>query len=161
MVALSSALFALVFCAARVRAQAGPCPPIADDRSLHAASRVSTFLRAHPGSSFADSAVDRAMAAFHAIRPDFDLRSHHNLSGPNDFDWTPEQIPPLIESLDSVGTKQIGPRKARLLIRAGALWTQIAKIDRAQSAYTAALSGANVAQRACIQTRLRALPAHR
>lgn len=121
---------------------------------------VSTFLRAHPQSPFADSAVDRAIAAFHVIRPDFDLRSHHNLSGSNDFDWTPDQIPPLIESLDSVGTTQIGPRKPRLLIRAGELWTQIAKIDRARSAYTAALSGANVAQRACIQARLRALPKH-
>jgi hypothetical protein len=121
---------------------------------------VSTFLSAYPPSQFADSAVDRAVAAFHQIRPDFDIRSHHNLSGPNDFDWIPDEIPPLIESLDSVGNRQTAPRKARLLVRAGALWTQIARIDRARSAYTAALSGANTAQRVCIQARLRPLPAH-
>ncbi len=119
---------------------------------------VSTFLRAHPQSKFADSATDRAIAAFHLIRPDFDLRSRHSLKGSNDWDWTPDQFPPLIDSLESVGTHQIGPRKARLLIRAGELWAQIVRNDRARSAYTAALSGASAAQRACIQSRLRAPP---
>ncbi|MFI5233167.1 MAG: hypothetical protein ACHQSE_11730 [Gemmatimonadales bacterium] len=122
--------------------------------------RVSTFLRGYPRSPLADSAVDRAIAAFHVIRPEFDLRSPHRLSGSDDFDWTPRAIPPLIESLDSVGARQMGSRKARLLIRAGALWTQIAMIDRARSDYSAALSGADVAQRACIQARLHALAAH-
>jgi hypothetical protein len=121
---------------------------------------VSSFLRAHPQSQFADSATDRAIAAFHLIRPDFDLRSRHSMKGSDGWDWTPDQFPSLIDSLDLVGMRQTGVRKARLLTRAGELWAQIARNDRARSAYSAALSAAGAAQRACIQSRLRALPAN-
>ena len=121
--------------------------------------RISTFLRSYPRSRLADSALDRAIAVFRLIRPSFDLRSTHHLSsGQSDFDWTPDEIPPLIESLDDVAAVQIGAGRTRLLIRAAELWTQIANVDRARSTYTAAQSSATVAQRACIRARLHALP---
>lgn len=113
---------------------------------------VAGFLRTHPESPLADSAVDRTLAIFGLVEDDMELRL------PTDR-LEPETLRGLFERLDSIGRELPPARGARLLERAGQLWLQFVEYERADSAFRAALAGADSTGRARLEAQLAALPA--
>jgi hypothetical protein len=117
---------------------------------------LSAFLRTHPNSPRADSAVARVLGAFRRLDLVADLRAATTESEPENYD--PEAVRKLVASLDTVGRLLPAPWRTRLLERAGQLWDQFADYDRAKVAYRAALANASAEARACIEARLTKLP---
>ncbi len=112
---------------------------------------LSEFLRAHPQSALADSAIDRVLAGYAQIDSTVDLRVA------TDF-IEPEELRKLVAQLDSMGRYLPPPRSTRLLERAGQLWAQFADYERAKAAYEVALVNADGAAQTRIRTRMAELP---
>jgi hypothetical protein len=112
---------------------------------------LSEFLRAHPQSAYADSAIERVLAGYAQIDSTLDLRAATDYV-------EPAELRKLVAQLDSMGRDLPAPRGVRLLERAGQLWEQFADYDQARSAYQAALPNADGATQARIRERMAQLP---
>ncbi len=113
---------------------------------------ITEFLRNHPESPLADSAVERTLTIFGMVEPDMELRV-------STWHLDPVKLRELVERLDSIGRVLPSARGSRLLGRAGELWAQFVEYDRAAAAYRAALDGADGHARAGLEAQLAALPA--
>lgn len=95
--------------------------------------RIEPFLRTHQHSELADSAVQRALLAFSAIKPNMDL-----VRGNADVD--PPEIRKLVESLESVANSLPVARRAVLLTRVAELKEQMGDLRAARTDFRTAAS---------------------
>lgn len=89
--------------------------------------RLEPFLRAHPTSPFADSAVGRTLLAFSAITPAVDLRSATGLADP-------PEIRKLTDELEAVAHTLRPRHRVTLLARAAEIREQLGDYPAARRA---------------------------